>query len=1086
MNRWLLIISSIVFILFTAGILPVGIVTAAVIDPTGNLTAIWANDGGDKVTKDELRGTNSPDNINNNVWNGSIVEIFGAKNEVVAFNLILEAGTQAAENIAVSFTSLTGPGGAVIATTDSSNLFNWTNRNIELFYVRYLQIKGLSILSYETYDERHIPSRFRRPYDVDGSGSGTWNDRPDHDKYYPDIAVPLELVSQFTVAASSNQSIWVDIYIPKAAPTGSYTGNVTVSAGGTTVATVPVSLTVRNFILPDEPNSKTMVYFSRENINKRYLGDDSLADDNAGAIALRDSHFKVAHRHKISLIDHETAANDRPSNEWLSRLDGTLFTSANGYDGPGVSTGNNIYSIATYGTWQDDWNNNESAMQTHAQAWADWFTANSATTEYFLYLIDESDNYSQIEQWASWINNAPGSGSNLRSLATMDMTSAVNNCASLDISPSWFTTGDTTTWQSAVASFENDTNKRVYFYNGVRPATGSFATEDDGVALRQLVWAQYKKGIDRWFKWESTYYNNYQGDMGETNVFTTARTFGTYSTVDSELGETGWNHSNGDGVLFYPGTDTVYSSESYGISGPIASLRLKHWRRGIQDVDYIVLAAQLDATSTQQIVNNIVPTVLWEYGVDDPSDPTYVSTDISWSIDPDVWETARDQLADIIEQYEQEEEVEVGAGGHCSLGVTSPATTCYLAEGSTKGYATWLCIQNPNDNAADITLTYMDENSNTVIDTETIAANRRFTKRVNGVTGMKNEYGVATKVECTNGYGVITERAMYYSNGGHCSIGVIAPATTSYFAEGSTNGYDTWLCIQNPNVNAANITLTYMDELGNTFQESEIVLAQRRYTRKINDISAMNNKNGVATKVESTNGVGVITERAMYWSSGAAESRAGSRGGSGGHCSISVTAPATTWYFAEGSTNGYDTWICIQNPGTNPVDVTLIYMDELGTTFQESVTIAGQRRYTRKINDVSSMNNKNGVSTQVVTTNGVGVIAERAMYWSTGGHCSVGVTNPATTWYLAEGSTNGYDTWICIQNPGSNPAGVTLTYMDENGATFQESVSIAGQRRYTRKINDVSSMNNKSGVSTKIEATNGVGVVAERAMYWSS
>ena len=101
-----------------------------------------------------------------------------------------------------------------------------------------------------------------------------------------------------------------------------------------------------------------MVYFSRENINKRYLGDDSLADDNAGAIALRDSHFKVAHRHKISLIDHETAANDRPSNEWLSRLDGTLFTSANGYDGPGVSTGNNIYSIATYGTWQDDWNNN--------------------------------------------------------------------------------------------------------------------------------------------------------------------------------------------------------------------------------------------------------------------------------------------------------------------------------------------------------------------------------------------------------------------------------------------------------------------------------------------------------------------------------------------------------------------------------------------------------------------------------------------------------------------------------------------------------------------------------------------------------
>ena len=115
------------------------------------------------------------------------------------------------------------------------------------------------------------------------------------------------------------------------------------------------------------------------------------------------------------------------------------------------------------------------------------------------------------------------------------------------------------------------------------------------------------------------------------------------------MGETGGNYLNGDGVLFYPGTDVRYPEDSYGINGPFASLRLKHWRRGIQDVDYLTLAATIDPASTEEIVNTIIPRVLWEYGVSDPGDPTWVLTDISWSNDPDIWENARAKLADIIE-----------------------------------------------------------------------------------------------------------------------------------------------------------------------------------------------------------------------------------------------------------------------------------------------------------------------------------------------------------------------------------------------------------------------------------------------------
>ena len=155
--------------------------------------------------------------------------------------------------------------------------------------------------------------------------------------------------------------------------------------------------------------------------------------------------------------------------------------------------------------------------------------------------------------------------------------------------------------------------------------------------------------VDRWFYWESTYYNNYQGNTGQTNVFQQAQTYGELERVDTVLGETGWNYLNGDGVLLYPGTDTRFPADSYGALGPLVSLRLKHWRRGIQDVDYLTLASAVDPVCTAEIVNRVLPKALWEYGVSDPEDPTWVLADISWSIDPDVWEAARTELADIIE-----------------------------------------------------------------------------------------------------------------------------------------------------------------------------------------------------------------------------------------------------------------------------------------------------------------------------------------------------------------------------------------------------------------------------------------------------
>ena len=69
--------------------------------------------------------------------------------------------------------------------------------------------------------------------------------------------------------------------------------------------------------------------------------------------------------------------------------------------------------------------------------------------------------------------------------------------------------------------------RRLFSYNGQRPGAGSCATEDDGVALREQPWGQYKKKIDRWFWWEATYYDDNQQGLGTVDLFNSADTFGT-------------------------------------------------------------------------------------------------------------------------------------------------------------------------------------------------------------------------------------------------------------------------------------------------------------------------------------------------------------------------------------------------------------------------------------------------------------------------------------------------------------------------------------------------------------------------------
>jgi len=101
--------------------------------------------------------------------------------------------------------------------------------------------------------------------------------------------------------------------------------------------------------------------------------------------------------------------------------------------------------------------------------------------------------------------------------------------------------------------------------------------------------------------------------------------------------------------------------------------------------------------------------------------------------------------------------------------VTPTVQTWYLAEGFTNDTtSTYILIQNPNDTTANLTITYMIEGADNVTEQYSVEANKRYTIYAANDVGL----GRGFSTEITSDQSVIVERAMYFTGGGHASIGV--------------------------------------------------------------------------------------------------------------------------------------------------------------------------------------------------------------------------------------------------------------------------------------------------------------------------
>jgi Family of unknown function (DUF5719) len=310
--------------------------------------------------------------------------------------------------------------------------------------------------------------------------------------------------------------------------------------------------------------------------------------------------------------------------------------------------------------------------------------------------------------------------------------------------------------------------------------------------------------------------------------------------------------------------------------------------------------------------------------------------------------------------------------GHSSIGVTSPATTWYLPEGSSGfGFECWLLIQNPGDTDANCSVTYMKEGAGPQTVEHVVPANSRDTFNMKDDIG---EWNASIKVEAD--VPVIPERAMYRNSKreGHDSIGTTTPALNYYLAEGSTAwGFTTWVLIQNPNSSAANVTVTYMTSTGPEEQPAFRLPANSRKTIKVND--PLPNKD-FSTKVHADKPI--IAERSMFWGDPTPQTEVC-------HDSIGVPEAHVGFYMPDGQTSeGRETWTLVQNPNTTDVTVEISYLTPTGegNVVWQEVIPAGSRR-TFSMAD-KGINGRAAVSV-VSKTTGKKIIVERAMYWNNKG-----------------------------------------------------------------------------------------------------
>ncbi|MFH0731978.1 MAG: PKD domain-containing protein [Candidatus Omnitrophota bacterium] len=528
---------------------------SATTDPENNILVVWAAGDSDKIQPD------TPAQSSNRFWSAQAnkISINSAKNEYSAFQLILTAYSDI-QDVNVSVSDLT------------MGSFTIPSLNIELFR-EYFQFVTTS--------------------------EGNPGDLPIN-QYYPDPLIPFgkggapfDLPPDLNNQNNANQPVWVDIYVPKDAPAGVYTGTITIT-GQDINKTVNIELEVWDFQLPDETHleSHSVLY------GGNYFGDRGEGLWFYGTNSMTDSVWEVlkqynqmARKHRLGILNGSQtqapsctfdADGNLISCNWQKFdryfapiLDGSLFI-----DGSGANTPPNHWEISTPADWTQDTDYNDNAIKTYFAAYVshieEYLSSKGIPESRYPHLLyaayDESGDIDGIVRYATLIQESVGD--KVSYLDTRHWDAAGSQPGDDD----WPLIGKVDVWCPDALHYNPDSiqprqknyGEYGWFYHNSEPYLGHHVVNAPGFSMRIWPLMSYKYKVDGTYIWCVDYWDFYpEPGNPAVNIFNQPNNYPRW----------------GNGVMFYPG-NRLNEIGLPSNRGPIPSFRLKAFRRGAQDYEY--------------------------------------------------------------------------------------------------------------------------------------------------------------------------------------------------------------------------------------------------------------------------------------------------------------------------------------------------------------------------------------------------------------------------------------------------------------------------------------------------------------------
>lgn len=477
---------------------------------------------------------------NNLTWNGAskTVTLGSARNEYVAFQIVIRSSQDELKDVTVVAGDLKGPGAAVIPVG-----------NIDLFLEHYLNVKVTS---------RSDPGNIFR-----GVTPGE----------HPTQMVPFnarKYGAPFVIGSGRNQPVWVDIYVPEDAVPGTYNGTFKVKIGEKVTSEIKVALTVWKFMLPHETHFRTFLYTGPENLRWGHHLTAGWDDPSQGP--LYDAYFQMAHQHRLNFQPTGGSGFDEVFVRFYKYYDGSAFK-----DRVGKGVGQNLALITPEGGSEQEFK--DLAKKIVAECEKKKFK-----TTVVSYIWDEphSDaDFAESKKRCKWVHDAVG-----------------NKLLTFIATPQWqrYDAGDVNIFSEPAAA---DIAKIAERGGGVWAVNGGYGAgpyvDSPGFGGRSIVLMNWKMKLGGWQFWDCCYWLDKQSlrkkgfsyakananpSQWMTDIWSDPMTFD--ETRKPGYPERYAIRINGDGVLFYPGYEV-------GINGPIAGYQMKSLRRGAQDYEYLWL-----------------------------------------------------------------------------------------------------------------------------------------------------------------------------------------------------------------------------------------------------------------------------------------------------------------------------------------------------------------------------------------------------------------------------------------------------------------------------------------------------------------